>query len=74
MILEDPHRRAEPTLALMSRIAAAAGFDLAVTIVEPDHDERKARLSARSLTDEERLRQNESLSRLAVAAGGHRDA
>jgi hypothetical protein len=59
----------EPTLDLMTRIAKAAGFEMVIAIREPDPDERKARLAARSLSDEERLGQNDSLSRLTASAG-----
>ena len=60
--------RMEPTLDLLTRIVAAAGFELTTSIQEPDLDQRKARLAARSLTDDERLRQNDGLSRLLVSA------
>lgn len=63
----------EPTLDLMRHIAGAAGLEMVVAIRETDPDERKARLAARSLTDEERLRQNDNLSRLAASSGEPRD-
>jgi transcriptional regulator with XRE-family HTH domain len=56
--------RMQPTLALLERIARAAGFSLTVALEQPDPDERKARLAARALTVEQRLRQNDRLSAL----------
>lgn len=60
--------RMEPTLGLMRRIVAGAGCEIAISITEPDMDERKARLAAQRLSDEERLQQNDDLSGLAVSA------
>lgn len=64
--------RMEPTLDLMTRLASAAGLDLVVEIREPDADERKERIAARSLSHEERLEQNDNLSRLAVSVARSR--
>lgn len=61
--------RMEPTLSLLTRIVRATGYDLRVTLAERDPDERKARLHAESLTDEERLRQNDHLSLLWASMG-----
>ncbi len=58
--------RMEPTVALLARIARAGGFELGLVLRAPDPDERSARLRARKLTDEQRLRQNDRLSRLRV--------
>lgn len=66
--------RMEPTLDLMSHIVTATGLQMAISIEEPDRDERKAQLAARSLTNEERLRQNDGLAKLAVSALKPRDA
>lgn len=56
--------RMEPTLALLTRIVAAAGLGLELTLREPDPDERKARQAMLALTPEERLKQNDRLSAL----------
>lgn len=60
--------RMDPTFSLLRKIVRAAGYDLRVSLAEEDPDERKARLHAEALTDEERLRQNDHLTRLWVAA------
>ena len=60
--------RMEPTFDLLTQIARAAGLEIRVTVGELDPDERKARIAAGSLSAEERLRQNDRLSRLSVSA------
>jgi len=62
--------RMEPTLALLTKIVAAAGLELQVSLSDPDPDERKARLAMLALTPEERLKQNDRLSALWVGAQG----
>lgn len=59
----------EPTLAELQRIVRAAGYELRIEVAEIDEDARKARHHARSLSDEERLRQNDRLSTLRVRHG-----
>lgn len=66
--------RMEPTLALLERIARGARLEIEVGMRPFDPDEHKARIAARSLTDEERLEQNDALSKLAVAALRTNDA
>jgi transcriptional regulator with XRE-family HTH domain len=60
--------RMEPTLDLLARLARAAGAELRVTVAAPDSDDVKARAQARKLNPEQRLRQNDHLSRLRAAA------
>lgn len=58
--------RMEPTVALLTKIVAAAGLELELKLREPDPDERKARQAMLALTPEERLKQNDRLSVLWV--------
>lgn len=60
--------RMEPTLSELQRLARAAGFDLRIEITAADADARKSRQLAQGLTDEERLQQNDRLSRLGARA------
>jgi len=64
--------RMQPTIQLLGRIARAAGFELAISISDIDPDETKARTHARSLTLEQRLRQNDRLSALRAGSTGAR--
>lgn len=59
--------RMEPTLALLERIARAAGIDLTISLAPADPDERKARAAIRDLSLEERLRQNDHLSAIRAS-------
>lgn len=58
----------EPTLDLLTRIARAAGYELAVRVLEPNLDEKKAQVAAGVLSVEDRLRQNDRLSALHASA------
>lgn len=58
--------RMEPTFELLQRIARGAGMSADVSLSSLDPDEEKAKRQARMLSDEERLRQNDHLSRLLV--------
>lgn len=59
--------RMEPTLDLLQRVARGAGvsFDIDVSVL--DADEEKAKRQSRMMTHEQRLRQNDQLSRLRIA-------
>lgn len=59
--------RMEPTLDLLQRIARGAGLSLRLAISPADPDEKKAKRQAYLLTDEQRLRQNDDLSRVRIA-------
>jgi transcriptional regulator with XRE-family HTH domain len=58
--------RMEPTLDLIGRILRAAGLELGLK--QRDPDEWKTQVAARALSDEQRLRQNDGLSRLGLAS------
>ncbi len=59
--------RMEPTLDLLQRLARGAEIGLRLAISAADPDEAKAKRQAQTLTDEQRLRQNDHLSRLRIA-------
>lgn len=56
--------RMEPTLDLLQRIARGAGMSLRLAVSASDPDEKKAKRHSQMLTDEQRLQQNDRLSRL----------
>lgn len=56
--------RMEPTLDLLERLARAAELDLRIRVEAADPDARKARSAARSLSPEQRLKENDRLTRL----------
>lgn len=58
--------RMEPTLELLQRIARGAGMNADVSLSSLDPDEEKAKRQSQMLSDEERLRQNDHLSRLRL--------
>lgn len=58
--------RMEPTLLMLTRLAAAADLDLAVQVRDRDPDEAKARAALRALSPEERLRQNQRMTAMRV--------
>lgn len=63
--------RMEPTLDLLQRIARGADFDIVLSLSRRDADDEKAKRHSRSLTDEQRLRQNDQLSilRMGIRSG-----
>lgn len=63
--------RMEPTLDLLGQLARGAELSLQVTVTAPDPDEKKSKRLSRMLTDEQRLRQNDRLSRLRTEGASH---
>ncbi|MEO7804314.1 MAG: helix-turn-helix transcriptional regulator, partial [Actinomycetota bacterium] len=59
--------RMEPTFDLLQRIARGAGTGLHVEVSAIDPDEQKAKRQARMLTHEQRLKQNDHISRIRIA-------
>lgn len=66
--------RMEPTLALLERLARAAGLELRPAVCEQDPGERATRFAARTLSLEDRLKENDRLSALWVAGRRSGDA
>lgn len=59
--------RMEPTLDLLQQIALGAEVSLNIEVSVLDPDEEKAKRQSRLMTHEQRLRQNDQLSRLRIA-------
>lgn len=58
--------RMEPTVAMLTRLATAAGFELKLSLAEAERN----RSASEGLSLEDRLRQNDRLSRLRATPHG----